>query len=372
MALAKILYLIDSVTCGGTESQLLGLLNHLDRNEFSPTLCTLRPSHGLRGEAACPVRELDVPRLFSPGGALALRRLSVLLRREAFDIVQTFFQDSTVFGMAAARHAGIPVRLVSFRDLGFWRSRTQEFLMRRAYPLATGFLANSRAVRDQVCSRDGLDRSRFRIIYNGVASSCYRFMEHQETGIAVGLVANINRPVKRADLFLRAAARVSARHPALTWHLIGDGELRPECEALAGELGIRDRTVFAGRVDDVPAALQRIAIGVICSDSEGFSNAVLEYMLSGCAVVATAVGGNLEAVSDGRTGLLVPPGDEGALANAISRLVEDPSLRVRMARAARRAVERDFSWDRCVSEHQDFYRASLEAAAREPWDPPRP
>jgi L-malate glycosyltransferase len=213
-----------------------------------------------------------------------------------------------------------------------------------------------------ICARDRLDPSRFRVIYNGVDVNQYRFLEHVETDIAVGLVGTIDRPVKRADLFLRAAAQVSAQHPAVTWHLVGDGDLRHGCEALATDLGLRGRTVFAGSVADVPTYLQKIAIGVICSDSEGFSNAVLEYMLSGCAVVATAVGGNLEAVQNGRTGLLVPAGDEVALARGISCLIEETAFRLALAREARVVAEHDFGWDKCVTDHEECYRTSLLAA----------
>jgi glycosyltransferase involved in cell wall biosynthesis len=371
MSPTKILYMIDSVIRGGTESQLVGLINRLDRRAFSPALCTLRPSDTFIAEADCPRLELDVPRLFSPGGASKLHQFARHLRHEGIAVVQTFFQDSTLFGMAAARLARVPVRLVAFRDLGFWRTPSQEFLMRRAYPMATGFLANSQAVKNHVCARDRLDTSRFRVIYNGADTGQYRFVEHLENDVVVGIVGNIDRSVKRTDLFLRAAARVSAHHPEVTWHLVGDGDLRRECEALATYLGIRDRTVFAGRIADVPTYLQKIAIGVICSDSEGFSNAILEYMLSGCAVIATAVGGNLEAVQDGRTGLLVPAGDEGALAQAIGRLLDERAFRLALAREARTVAERNFGWDKCVADHEEYYRASLLAAGATEGAPPR-
>lgn len=358
----KVVYCIDSIGRGGTETQLVGLINRLDRRRFAPSLCTLRPSSDYIGEAACPRHELDVRRLCSPAGASRLRALTGLLREQRVDIVQTFFQDPTLLGMPAARLARVPVRLVSFRDLGFWRTPAQEFLMRRSYPLATGFLANSEAVKHHVCGRDRLDPARVRVIRNGVDVARYRFAEHPESAVAVGIVGNLNRRVKRADLFLKAAARVSARHPETTWHLIGEGALRPQYERMAADLGIADRTVFAGSVADVPAYLQRLAVGVMCSDSEGFSNAVLEYMLSGCAVVATSVGGNLEVVHDGRTGLLVPPGNDVALASALSRLIEERSTRAVLARQARAMVEADFDWENCVAAHEEFYGAALRTA----------
>lgn len=357
----KVLYCIDSIGRGGTESQLVGLINRLDRQRFVPHLFTLRPSDDLIHDVACPRLELNTRRLFSPTGAVQMCRLVRYLVHNGIDVVHTFFQDSTLLGLTAARLAGVPVRLVGFRDLGFWRNPAQEYLMRRVYPLATGFLANSESVKDRVCTRDGLDRSRIRVVYNGVDSDRFPFVEHSESDVAIGILGNLNRRVKRTDLFLRAAGRVAVQHPKVRWHLIGDGEFRPEYEALAADLGIADRTVFAGRISDVSTYLQTLAIGVICSDSEGFNNAVLEYMLSGCAVVATAVGGNPEAVCDGRTGLLVPPGDEMALANALNRLVGDKMMRLRLAANARVLAVREFGWDRCVAAHEELYLSLLSA-----------
>lgn len=359
---SKVLYCIDSIGRGGTESQLVGLINRLDRKRFSPHLCTLRPSDPFIEEAACPRLELDISRLFSPIGASRMHRLARYLRQNGIDLVHTFFQDSTLLGLTAARLASVPVLLVGFRDLGFWRNSMQEFLMRRVYPLATGFLANSESVKEHVCTHDGLRPSLVSVIHNGVDCDRFPFVEHAESDAAIGILGNLNRRVKRADLFLRAAGRVAAWHPEVTWHLIGDGELRQEYEALAADLGIADRTVFAGRISDVSTYLQKLAIGVICSDSEGFSNAILEYMLSGCAVVATAVGGNPEAVHDGHTGLLVPPGDELALSDALSRLIEDKTMRLMLARNARSLAEWEFGWDRCVTAHQELYSSLLLAA----------
>ena len=132
--------------------------------------------------------------------------------------------------------------------------------------------------------------------------------------------------MKRADLFVRACAAVRDVVPDARWQLVGDGALRPGLEALARELGVADRVEFLGRRDDVGAVLAGAAVGVNCSDSEGFSNAVLESMLAGCAVVATDVGGNRELVTPDVDGLLVPPGDAAALGAAVARLLRDPAL----------------------------------------------
>jgi len=361
MASHKVLYCIETIGRGGTEKQLVGLINRLDRSRFEPLLCTLRPSSDYLDEVDCPCLELDLKRLLSPGGMAASRRLTCLVKTEGVAIVQSFFQDPTLLAMPAARLGGAAVRLISFRDLGFWRTPTQEFLMRRAYPFATGYMANSQAVKNLACRSDRLDPSRVKVIYNGVDTNEYRFVEHLESDVAIGIVGNLNRRVKRTDLFLRAAAHVHVRHPEVTFHVIGDGEFRAEYELLAVELGISRSTVFAGRIEDIPEYLGRLAVGVMCSDSEGFSNAVLEYMLRGCAVVATSVGGNLEVVRDGETGLLVPPANEVALASAMSRLVEEKKTRLMLTLRARAVAEEGFDWDACVDGHQEHYAQELRA-----------
>ncbi len=91
----------------------------------------------------------------------------------------------------------------------------------------------------------------------------------------------------------------------------------------------------------------------------GLSNALLEYMLRGCATVATAVGGNLDVVRDGQTGLLVPPGNEVALASALGRLLADKKLRISLALRARAAAEERFSWSACIEAHQSYYEQAL-------------
>lgn len=351
----KILYCIDALARGGTELQLTGLIDRLDRDRYEPILCTLRPSPGELTPANCRHLAWNVPRLVTPSGIGDMWKLSRLMRKEKIQVVQTFFQDSTIFAGVAARMAGTPIRLACFRDLGFWRTPLEEVLLRRVHPMMTGFLANSEVVKDHFSEADGIDPGRITVIRNGVDTEHLPFSDHDGATSAIGIVGNLNRQVKRVDLFIKAAGIVAAEHPEITWHILGDGDLRGELEEQAARVGLEGRIIFAGRIADVPSYLGQLDIGVNCSDSEGFSNALLEYMFRGCAVVATDAGGNAEAVDDGHTGLLVPPGDAQALAGALRRLVEDVPLRRRLAENARRFALDSFSWDRCLSAHEEIY-----------------
>jgi glycosyltransferase involved in cell wall biosynthesis len=359
LAPVRILYGIDNLGLGGTETQLTGLIDRLDRARFEPHLVTLRRTDPGLIPARCPHLQLEVSRLYGVGATVQFWRLIRYLRRHRIQIVHTFFQDSTVFCTSAACLAGVPVRLASFRDLGFWRTPFRQFLMRRVYPRMSGFLANSSAVRDHFCRTDLLDPEAVRVIPNGIDPDAFPFQADPREPPAVGIVANLNRRVKRIDLFIEAAARVAAGRPDVVWHVVGDGQMRPEFEQQARSLGLGDRIRFVGRIADVSGYIGRLDVGVNCSDSEGFSNAVLEYMLRGCAVVATDVGGNSEMIESGKTGILVPRGDASALARAIEGLLADPADRVEMARRAREDIARRFNWDVTVGAHEELYAGFL-------------
>jgi glycosyltransferase involved in cell wall biosynthesis len=174
----------------------------------------------------------------------------------------------------------------------------------------------------------------------------------------IGITANL-RPVKDLDVFIRAAGELAARHPHVSFHIAGEGELRPVLEKLIADLRLTDRIFLPGTIDDVPGFLSELDIAVLCSKSEGMSNAILEYMAAGKAIVATAVGGNVQLLEHERTGLLVPAGDPHALAEAIRRLLDDPALAIRLAQAARQRVEDRYSREAMVRRFEDFYERLL-------------
>jgi len=353
-----ILFCIDCIASGGTELQVLGLVNGLDRSLFTPHLCTLRPSGELLKQMDCPVFEMDVPKLFSRNGLKSRNMLVRYIKENNIQVVQTFFQDPTLLGLSAAKKAGVKARILSIRDMGFWRTPMTSMLMKIATSSANGFLSNSEAAALEF-KKSFQVKNNIKVINNGLDTKGWGFNEPADVEPSVVLVGNLNRHVKRADIFLDAAAILSPRYPSVKWYLVGDGKLKEQYQRQAAEAGIADKVVFTGRVDDVANYLYKCAIGVICSDSEGSSNALLEYMLSGCAVVATATGGTVEVINNEVNGLLVPPGSPSALAAGIGRLLSTTKVRVSIASEARRFVEREFNWEKCIISHQDYYMELL-------------
>jgi glycosyltransferase involved in cell wall biosynthesis len=355
----KVLYAIDKLLRGGTELQLIGLIERLDPNLYTPYLLTIKASDPKLTPGNCQHLAWDVPRLFSPAGLIALFKLIRFLRKERISIVQTFFQDSTLFAGTAAYLARTPARIACFRDLGFWYTKKQAFALKWVYKGMTGFICNANIVREHFIKIFKLPPNDMHLLRNGIEVSALPFVAHNQSCRDVGIVGNMTRHVKRTDLFIKAAAIAAQDHPEITWHIIGDGNMRPQLEQLASDLGVLEKLHFAGRVSNVAGYLEKLDIGVICSDSEGLSNALLEYMFKGVAAVATAVGGNTELIEHGKSGLLVPPNDEQALAKAICRLIEDNLLKESVTRAARLKAEEEYSWEKCLIAHHKVYQQLL-------------
>ena len=165
-------------------------------------------------------------------------------------------------------------------------------------------------------------------------------------------------PQKAHDVLLRAFADARASEPRLRLLLVGDdpfGDGRRRAEALAAELGLGSSCVFAGIRRDVPALLAASDVFVMCSLWEGLGLVFLEAMATELAILATRVSAVPEVVVDGVSGLLVPPSDSAALAQAMLRLARDPDLRARLGRAGRERVGKVFGLERMVDETLAVY-----------------
>lgn len=356
-------YLIDRLCRGGTETQLLALIRHLDRAKVRPVLCLLDgfdPASMELTPADCAVLRLGVRSLHHPTTALAALRYFRFLRCHNVQVVHAYFKDSCLFGIPLARLARVPRVVVTQNNLGYWMTRFDRFTARIYQRAIDAMISNCEPCRQAVL-RTFPTAERAVILENGI--NLDRFAQPVQRagrrgGQRVGMVANL-RPIKNPELFIQAARKLHVRFPDATFHLVGDGSLRPTLEALVRRVGLGDRIIFEGALADVPGFLASLDVAVLSSDSEGLSNAVLEYMASGKAIVATAVGGTPQLVRHGVTGLLVPPRNETALASAIGELLDDDDRRRQLGDAARQTVTRRFGMSMMADRFETFYEALL-------------
>ncbi|MGH3372045.1 MAG: glycosyltransferase family 4 protein, partial [Nocardioidaceae bacterium] len=317
------------------------------------------PEGDLFEEAArLGVRVVTVPNLHRAVRPLADLRAVVglvrLFKRERPDIVHTHSSKAGLVGRLAARLAGVPAIAHTVHGWSFHDEMPR--LVRRAVVVTERLAARWTSLIVVVGERDAeigrVERighqASYALIRSGIEVAAYstspeaRAKARSAFGIPEGvpLVGTVTRLSRQKDptTLLTAVRLVVDVRPDVHCVIVGDGPLRSEVEAHVRELGLRSQVTLLGARDDVAALLPGFDAFVLSSRWEGLPRVVIEAMAAGVPVVATDVGGVAEAVDDGTSGLLVPVGDEHALAQAVLRVIGDPVLAADMGRAAETRV----------------------------------
>lgn len=356
----KILFAIGSLNLGGTESQMTLLVRELARLGHHCELFVLEakgPFKSVLEQVGIPVHDggCDSRAPKAVKALLLLRawfRFWLLALRMKPDVLHAYLPLINFMGSLAGRAAGVRKIITSRRALGTYQDRhpNQKVLYRFANALSDRVTVNSDAVwRDVVC-RDGIAPEKLVLIRN--ALDLGRFSEQEGARDAVrknlGLaddelgiikVGNLIPYKGHADL-INALPKVLEKRSAVRLFLVGeDRGIQVDLERLASSLGVSDRVHFLGQRDDVPSLLMAMDLYAMASHEEGSSNALLEAMAAGLPIVATDVGGNREALEDGRAGMLVPPHDPQSFSLAIGKLMDDDVLRSQLAARAKACAQ---------------------------------
>jgi sugar transferase (PEP-CTERM/EpsH1 system associated) len=272
--------------------------------------------------------------------------------------------------------AGVPVRIHGEHG---WnradpdgRRRRYQYVRGLYRPFVGRYVALSRHQEEYLERQVGVPSHRVSQIYNGVDTERFRPAQArspiagcpfgQPEDFIAGWVGRMD-PVKDLPNLLQGFARAShSSRSRLRLVLVGDGPTRPAVERLVEQLGLRERVWLAGERADIAEVMRGLDCFVLPSLGEGISNTILEAMASRLAVIATRVGGNPELIEPGMTGLLVPPGDSDALADALVRYSTDRAMARRHAKAARRVAQSRFSLARMVADYCSLYETALAAA----------
>ncbi len=365
----SICFVIASITTdrAGTEGHLLRLIRGLDRKRFRPLLVVLQSSPWTDqfDDPDVPMQVLNFVSFLRPSDWKCIWQLAKTLKTQSVQIVETHFPEAHFVATHAAKLAGVSLVIGNRRDLVDQYSRKDLFLCRLANRLTTLQLANSEAVASVCASVESLPRSQIEVIHNGVDVDAYlqaftnstnrEFQNAVSRGRVVILVANLT-PIKNIAMFVAAAGMVSKRFENVTFAVLGSGPEEQRLRDQATDCGVENRFIWAGRVNDVRPYLMQSTIGCLTSDSEGLSNAVLEYMAAGLPVVATHVGGADEAVIDGLTGYLVEKNQPEQLVDRLSRLLSDPKLCSTMGNKGRQRAQEQFSFVSQIQAHQCLYQ----------------
>lgn len=356
----RVCFMIDRLSRAGTETQLLALIRSLDRSRVVPHLVLLDGDDDLSRSlepADCPLIRLGLNSLIGRSTPSAMAKLAAFWRRHRIEILQTYFLDSTYFGVPLARLCGIRKIIRVRNNLGYWLTDRHRRLGRWMARLADLTLTNSESGKQALIEKENLHPEKIAVLENGVDVERFPILEWPDMKrpiVRVGAAANL-RPVKNIDGLIRAAALLRDAQPRLRFEVAGDGEQRAELEALTRQHALGDLFSLLGSVNDVPNFLMRQDIAVLCSHSEGMSNALLEYMAAGRAIIATDVGANAKLIEHKTSGLIVPAGSDNALAEAIIWLLDHPQEANAMAAAGRQKAESEYSRAAMVRRFEALY-----------------
>ena len=358
---------------GGAERLLVSMAKRLDRSSFDLEVAFVLPWK----DALVPELErLDVP-VHCLGGSRALDprwvvRLRNLVRRGRFDLVHTH----TPYVAVGARRMIRPCIIhtehntwPTYRPLTRWANRL-------TYPRNTAVIAVSNAVAKSIrpipfaqvwppvdVIHHGPELPATTESTTGARARARVELGISDSALVVGTVGNFT-PKKDHHTLLKATALIAERHNALRLVLVGSGPLERSLRRSTEAMALEDRVVFAGSRDDVATLMPAFDVFALSSRNEGLPIAMLEAMGSGVPCVATAVGGVPEVITDGREGLLVPPGDARALAEALSTMLCDPEVR-ESASDHGAWTARCFDLTQAARRTEDLYRAALRAFTRD-------
>lgn len=341
---------------GGSERQFILLAQSLEGSLFRvQTGCLAK--RGSLAESLSDVTEFPVGRSLYGARSLYTRfELTRHLRRQSFGIAHSFDWYSNVMLIPAARMAGCAVVIGSQRQLGDLLSPAKARAQTMMFRWCDAVVCNSHAAARGLMER-GIEPRRIVVIGNGLSRLAFARTEPaltRNTGVLrVCVIARMNTPSKNHAMFLRAAAEIQTKFPAVEFVLVGDGPLRPRLERDAAELGLR-HVYFLGERADIPAILASVDVSVLPSESESLSNVILESMAAGVPVVANRVGGNPEVISSER-GILVQENTAAEFASAIEFLLGNPSLRSDLGRNARKFAEANFTTEAVRKQYEGLY-----------------
>jgi glycosyltransferase involved in cell wall biosynthesis len=352
-----IFLMINSLETGGTERQFVEVARAMRNRGLSVQLACLQK----KGPLLEGLGELyQWPLGGSLYGTRSLRSRWQLMRHlwgAGVGVAHAFDFYANLMLIPAAKLARVPVVIGSHRQLGDLLTPAQFRAQLATFRLCDRVVCNSRAAADRL-AQAGLPEAKLVVVGNGLPPEAFAETvpapARRQGILRVGMIARMNAAYKNHSAFLRCGARARRTFSNLQLVLVGDGPLRPQLEREAAELGLQGSVIFLGDRRDIPAILAGMDVSVVPSISESLSNVMLESMAAGVPVVASAVGGNIELADDERA-ILVPPGNDEALAAGLERVLADQGFRSAMGVRARQFARENFSMERVLEQYSAVY-----------------
>jgi glycosyltransferase involved in cell wall biosynthesis len=351
----RVVHLVSTLNIGGLEKVVYDLLRFGDQDAFDFQVWCL----GEIGALADRFAELNIPvvslGLLHRGTLRAMWKLRQKLKGEQVDVLHTHNPSPHIVGAGAAALSRNTVLVHTKHGRNYPKDRKKVLWNRVASWFTDTVVAVSNDARDVAIEIERVPAKKVHVIQNGIELPAVWNTNRDDSLMKRAIhVARLSRP-KDFRTLLEATKLVVAQVPDFQLDLVGDGPQRADVETWCDELQLRDSVKFLGFRKDVLNLLEHTGISILSSTAEGLSITILEAMASGLPVVATDVGGNPELVKDGETGLLVPAKSAEAMAEALLKLVRQPSLARELGQAGRRRIENHFDLRVVVAQYQQLY-----------------
>lgn len=357
---------VEDLKIGGLERVIENITIHLDSEKFRVFVLCLTRGGEIAERLIANGKDVEILGIKNYHNPLSLIKVVKWLRQEKIDIVHTHAYPAGVLGRAAAIVARVPCIIHHVHSIHSYNRR--QLLIER---LLSGFtdkiISCSNAVRGFMIRTAKVKEDKTITIYNGVplswlsnnrdASDIRKVFNIPENSPVVGTVGRLHA-IKGHKYLLEAAVTIQKTMGDVHFLIVGDGLLRKELEDMSRRLKLSN-VIFTGRRTDVNKLLTAMDIFVLLSVSEGLGIVIIEAMAAGLPVVATKIGGISEIVSNGISGILVPPEDPDAIANAIIMLLNDKEMAKRMGATGRGIYEQQFTSELMVKSIEEVYGAFI-------------
>ncbi len=362
----RLLLVADSLDVGGAEWHVVNLASALAEQGHRVTLaCTVEGALApLAKQAGISIRPL-LHHLVKRRQSLKYAwKLAKLVRQSQFDLVHAHMYASALASAYALLGTTIPL-VITEHSQANWRSHYARRCSQWSYSQAQHIIAVSREIQRRLIEQDGVPYERVPVIMNALPPAPELHTSIQpglpaalRNGPLVGVAARL-QPEKGVVYFLEAAAHILQFLPQVHFLVMGDGPQRKELQAYVQQLGVQEHIHFLGFRLDARAIVGLLDVLVVPSLNEGTPLVMLEAMTAGVPVVASAVGGIPEQIRHQCEGLLFPPGDAMALAEAVLHLLQNPTWMRQLSEAGRQRALSRFSFTAMVQETENVYRATL-------------
>ncbi len=361
----NVLYVIWSLGLGGAEQVIINLIKGIDKDKFQPFVCCLNDKGPFAGE----LEQLGV-KIFAlhkkPGADLAtIGKIKKILKEKHIDIIHPHLWGANFWGRLAAKAAGTKTVVITEHNVDVWKKWYHKILDRFLACWTDKIIVVSNQVKKFYVENVGIADEKLEVVYNGIplnpklhdAEENLRLKEELDINNTKPVLSNIGRlvPAKANHIFLETLRHLDKKGIDFNALIIGDGPLKESLIEQGKDLIEKKCVKFTGLRKDISKILDITDVSVLSSTREGFSIVVLESMAKGIPFVATNVGGNDEQIIDGETGFLTPVNDAKALADSITKILQNPELKQKMGQAAEERLTKNFALNIMVRQTEDLY-----------------